>query len=328
MNDTWRFRRNLFLIALAHLIAVGLIFYFGRERNAGGGGGGREKVTWVDPADFAKNDASSSDITPPPTPEPTPVSTPEPTTPEPTPPPATPPPSDEGLNLSTPTPTPKPTATPKPKPSVTPAPKKSPSPTPKKSPSPTPKKSPSPTPKKKPTPTNDDVKPTKSPSPAATKKPAADDAETAAKKAAAVKALRGDSGTVDSNSDENPSDSTGKGPGSGGGEGSGDGTGKGTGSGPGTDPGLLTAYNQVIKMKCDAWEQPISQVKADYKFTTTMTLTISKAGTLESFAVKNPSGNEIVDESVKAFLGTIKRFPAPPTGKEYVVNINFELGGE
>ena len=328
MNDTWRFRRNLFLIALAHLVAVGLIFYFGRERNAGGGSGGREKVTWVDPADFAKNDASSSDITPPPTPEPTPIPTPEPATPEPTPPPATPAPVEDGLDLSTPTPTPKPTATPKPKPSVTPtpAPKKSPSPTPKKSPSPRPKKSPSPTPKKKPTPTNDDVKPKKSPSPAATKKPAADDAETVAKKAAAVKALRGESSTVDSNSDENPGDSssTGKGPGSGGGEG----TGKGPGSGPGTDPGLLTAYNQVIKMKCDAWEQPISQVKANYKFTTTMTLTISKAGTLESFAVKNPSGNEIVDESVKAFLGTIKRFPAPPTGKEYVVNINFELGGE
>lgn len=81
-------------------------------------------------------------------------------------------------------------------------------------------------------------------------------------------------------------------------------------------------------MKCDTWEQPVSQLKVDQKFVTTMTLTISKTGTLESYTVKNSSGNEIVDESVKAFLGTIKRFPAPPTGKEYIININFQLGGE
>jgi TonB family protein len=180
-----------------------------------------------------------------------------------------------------------------------------------------------------------------------------DDPETAAKKAAALKALRGDDSADSGESGETSSSSTGgagtssgdspegssgtgtgagqgsgtglgKGSGSGGGEGSGTGTGKGSG----TDPGLLDAYNQVIKAKCETWEQPVSEVEANYKFTTTMTLTISKTGVLESYTVKNSSGNAIVDGSVKAFLGSIRRFPAPPTGKEYVININFELGGD
>ena len=338
MNEKWRFRLNLVLIALAHLVAVGVIFYFGKSGNSGGGGGG-ESVTWVDPAAFSEKDTSEKTPEPSPiTPEPTPVPTPEPTvapTPEPTVPTETP--SDDGLNFSTPTPTPKltpkPTATPtpKPKPTVTPTPK------PKPTATPTPKKSPSPTSKEK---------PKKSPSatPKPIKKAIVDDEETAAKKAAALKALRGNGGESGESGDpdkktgdqtangkgpgEGTGDGPGKGTGTGGGEGSGIGTGKGAGSKPGDDPSLLDAYNQVIKARCDSWEQPISQVKADYKFVTTMTLTISKTGTLESFEVKNSSGNEIVDESVKAFLGTINRFPAPPTGKEYVININFQLGSD
>ena len=329
MTEKARFRVNVFLITMAHVAVVGLIFYFGREGNSGGGGGG-ETVTWLDPASFGKAEVVPKERSQPETsqPIPTPISTPEPATPEPT----IAPEVEDGLAISTPTPTPREKLTPPPKP--TPKPTVAATPTPKKTPSPTPRKTPSPTPKKKPTPADEEPTPKKTPSPTATKKPLVDDAETAAKKAAALKALRPESaeapnpGSKPDNPETLVGEDSGRGPGKGSGSGGGEGSGTGPGKGGGTDPGLLEAYNQVIKNRCDGWEQPISEVKADYKFITTMTLTISKTGTLENYSIKKSSENAIVDESVSAFLAGVKRFPAPPTGMEYIVNINFQLGGE
>ena len=331
MNEKWRFRRNLFLIGLAHALMVAALLYFNRD---GKSGGSSETITWIDPTSFSSNPQPVEPVEPDPpapTPPPEPTAPPEPTLAPVITPPS--PPVEDALSLATPTPsptvrpTPRPTLQPTPRPSVRPAPRPTlrPSPRPTKRPVPTTRAKPTLRPTKRPSatplPTRISSEPTSPPSP--TKQPTLS-AEEQGRRDAALRALR--SGDENVNTPSTNADS-GNSPGPGQGTGAGDG--RGAGSGPGTDPGIIDAYNQVIQNRCTAaWDQPRSQIEAGYKFTVTMRITIDKDGSLGSYSLARSSGNEIVDESVKAALASIRRFPAPPTGKSYTININFVLGDE
>ncbi|MEI6491818.1 MAG: hypothetical protein WCO94_04650, partial [Verrucomicrobiota bacterium] len=78
-----RFRRNLILVAMAHLAALAAFFYFSQREIRKPSG----EVVWMDPGAFsapadsggAPEVGATPEATPEPTPEPTPNPTPEPT---------------------------------------------------------------------------------------------------------------------------------------------------------------------------------------------------------------------------------------------------------
>ena len=75
------------------------------------------------------------------------------------------------------------------------------------------------------------------------------------------------------------------------------------------DPYILQLVDQIGS----AWTVPTTVTDAQLaKLTAVACLTISESGTLSSYEIVRPSGNEEFDRSVDATLYAIKQLPPPP----------------
>ena len=347
MNTQAKFRRNVFAIALAHLLVIGGLGYRGwwSDRRAKPS----EVIEWLDTASFsggagappASVPAANLARTDPP---PVAPDEPPPVVEERAEPPVVPP-SAAADDFSTATPTPTPTPTPRPTPQPSSTPRPTPKPTPRPTPRPTPKISPTPQPTRKPTPkpspkpSPSPVKATPKPRPSATPVPAtpakadptprataaatpvtADSPEElAARKAAIASAINAAGG----------SDSTGSGSGTGG-SGKGKGSG-GAGKGGGNTSTILGLYNDMIHDRFYAeWDQPTvaSGVPAG-TIGVLLKIRVEKDGTISRSTLSSASGVSAMDHSVLAVPGRVKKIEPPPAevlGKRtfYEVSIRFD----
>jgi TonB family protein len=200
----------------------------------------------------------------------------------------------------TPAPTPKPTKQEKEPPSeiplATPTPKPTPTPTPKPTATPTPKPTATPTPR--PTAT-----PAPKPSPAATPKP-----EPEIRAAEPVSPS-----TAGSTAATSPSSTQG--------------TASAASQG---DPSRFAWYHELIHDRFYAqWNQPTSLFESGVRFVTSVRIRIERDGRISEFTLMKPSGNVVMDESVRAVGNRVKKIDPLPDGLggsgAYTIVINFEL---
>jgi TonB family protein len=78
-----------------------------------------------------------------------------------------------------------------------------------------------------------------------------------------------------------------------------------------------------------AWQQPTSVVASGTKMSAVAKIRIEKDGRVSRFELVRPSGNVVLDESVRAIAGRVVRVDPLPNGigngEFYDVTINFEL---
>ncbi len=308
-EDRGTFRRNVIIIAALHVLLLGGLWLFAVWRNSAQQA---DALDWLDGGgDLAasekaqptpEDDAQPDDETPTPAPEQTP------------PPDENAPPSQIVLPGASPaaiTPTPRPTPKPTPTPRETPTPKED---------TPTPKPRPKPSPSHKPKPKSS-TSPRKHPSP----KPSAhkshspdeeNESETD-EQAAFQKATdhspapgQGDHGTV---------------PGSGGGNRGGKGH-AGGGSSGGDFSGY---YSKLYQTFYNSWDQPTSILTPNSKFSALVKIRIEKDGAISDVSLDQPSGNELMDQSVMEAAHRVSKVDPLPEGLgdggSYEVKINFEL---
>lgn len=323
MDDVPKFRRNVTLVAAAHvfLIGGGLWLAWRSEKPKRP----EEKIEWLDQGAMGAAAPATK-------PEPMANNEPEPTPLPATPPPATPPPiappDDFPLTPPSPTPTVRPTPTPTPK--ATSAPTRTPTPTPtpvasrkptltpkpvqKPTPTPKPKAKPSATPTPKPKKTTPPPKPDKEPtaevdaSPAATPKPIRkatvqpESPEEASARAAAIAAAINAAGA----------DLKKEGRGAGTGAGA-SGNGAGQSAGGGSSATELGWYNGLIKDRFYAqWEPPAVSDPASKNYRAALKITIEKDGRISRFSLIKPSGITAIDDSILAAAAGVKQIEPLP----------------
>jgi TonB family protein len=80
------------------------------------------------------------------------------------------------------------------------------------------------------------------------------------------------------------------------------------------------------------WVQPTTVIGSGATFSATARIRIEKDGRVSEFNLVRPSGNLLLDESVKAVGQRVTRVDAPPatvaSSGHFDVNINFELNGQ
>jgi TonB family protein len=78
-----------------------------------------------------------------------------------------------------------------------------------------------------------------------------------------------------------------------------------------------------------AWIQPTKNIAPGTKISTLVRVRIEKDGRVSKFEIISPSGNAVVNESVRVVAKQVTQVDAPPTGlmkgDHYDVKINFEL---
>jgi outer membrane biosynthesis protein TonB len=81
-----------------------------------------------------------------------------------------------------------------------------------------------------------------------------------------------------------------------------------------------------------AWIQPTTNITAGTKISTLVRVRIEKDGRVSKFEIIKPSGNAVVNESVRVIAKQVTQVDAPPTrlikGDHYDLKINFELNTE
>ncbi len=81
-----------------------------------------------------------------------------------------------------------------------------------------------------------------------------------------------------------------------------------------------------------AWIQPTTTVASGAKISTLVKVRIEKDGRVSKFDIVKPSGNVVVNESVRVVAKQVSQVDPPPTGlirgDHYDVKINFELNTE
>ncbi len=81
-----------------------------------------------------------------------------------------------------------------------------------------------------------------------------------------------------------------------------------------------------------AWQQPQTVVATGVKLSATARIRIEKDGRVSDFKIIRPSGNIVVDDSVKAVAGRVARVDALPASiagaAPYSVDINFALNAD
>jgi len=217
-------------------------------------------------------------------------------------------------------PTPKPS--PKPAQSATPA--RSPKPSPTAKAKPTPKPTPKPSPKKI-------VVAKASSKPSPTVKPVAEKTEneqgdTEPEKKEIAKPLVAKNDSSETESKKSPATQTG----------TGTGTAPGSGAGRAGGAGSESQFGWYGSMLHDRfyseWVQPTTIATVGAKNSVLAKLRIEKDGRVSSFEVVRPSGNNELDESVKALANRVSRVEPLPDGlgkgDHYDVKINFELNSE
>ncbi|MGC2353167.1 MAG: TonB family protein [Candidatus Udaeobacter sp.] len=81
-----------------------------------------------------------------------------------------------------------------------------------------------------------------------------------------------------------------------------------------------------------AWIQPTTNIATGTKISTLVNVRIEKDGRVSKFEIVKPSGNVVVNESVRVVAKQVTQVDAPPTGlikgDHYDIKINFELNTE
>jgi colicin import membrane protein len=292
---TGRFWRNVLLIALAHVLLIaGLI----RWSVAARASSNPESIMWLGQAADVAPGQPENEPSPAATPATTPPIEPEPSKddePKEEKPVATR--SKSEIELPSPTPKTTPRATPKPKPSATPKPK--------------PKRTPESTPRS--TPRKNSLKKTSakaSPKPKPASRKTSKKAEETDKKALAKTETTSQNG-------DGKTGSTGK---------------KGSAGGGSTASEFAWYGNMLHDRFYRAWIQPTTNITAGTKISTLVRVRIEKDGRVSKFEIIKPSGNAVVNESVRVVAKQVTQVDAPPTGlikgEHYDVKINFELNTE
>jgi TonB family protein len=286
-----RFWRNAVLIALAHVALIAVLIRWSLAARASSN---PESIVWLGGAgDFAAGESAT---------EPSPAQPPSP--PEESQPSKEdeeyekkPAPTTAKSEIELPSPTPKPTstATPRTKPTETPAPE--PKTTPKRVPKPTPKKilsakaSPKPSPKTKPSAAKSSEKPSEKKALAKTESPS----QSASGKTSPNRS--GQSAVT---------------------------------SGGGSSSSEFGWYGNMLHDRFySAWIQPTTHVPSGAKISTLVKVRIEKDGRVSKFEIIKPSGNVVVNESVRVVAKQVTQVDPPPAGlgngDHYDVKINFEL---
>lgn len=307
--DAHAFRRNLLLVGLVHVIALGTVFLAGKLQAKRA----VPQLMWLDgdalaaTGDNADENRESASREQESAREPAPIEVPAPHE-APSPPVERPVPSEIVLPRTTPEPTPV-RVTPKPIP-VKPA---TPKPTTPKQETPRAKATPRTTPKT--TPRN-----TPKPSPQKTASPKPESSPIAKAKATPSESKSAGNGAASLASAAKA------------GTGSNAGTGKGPGKmggGAGTGTNEFAWYYEMLDDRFTSrWEQPLSIVRSAQQFVTMLTIRINKDGTIVSREIANSSGNTVMDESVLAAarkILVVDPLPAGLGGQTFDVNINFTL---
>ena len=110
-----------------------------------------------------------------------------------------------------------------------------------------------------------------------------------------------------------------------------DSAGKGGGhEGGGTNASEFGWYGNMLHDRFySAWIQPTTTVATGAKISTMVKVRIEKDGRVSKFEIIKPSGNVVVNESVRVVAKQVTQVDPPPTGlvhgDHYDVRINFEL---
>ena len=103
--------------------------------------------------------------------------------------------------------------------------------------------------------------------------------------------------------------------------------GGGGGGGGGSDSPLAWYYAMVKQIMYEAWQQPSGLANAGNPIAT-VTIRVKRDGTISDWQLMRPSGNALMDESVKRAVQSVKRLkPLPPQfiGPSQDITIQFEL---
>jgi outer membrane biosynthesis protein TonB len=106
--------------------------------------------------------------------------------------------------------------------------------------------------------------------------------------------------------------------------------GKGSSVGGGTNASEFAWYGNMLHDRFySAWIQPTANVPSGTKISTLVKVRIEKDGGVSKFEIIKPSGNVVVNESVRVVAKQVTQVDPPPTalihGDHYDVKINFEL---
>ena len=106
--------------------------------------------------------------------------------------------------------------------------------------------------------------------------------------------------------------------------------GKGGSAGGGSNASEFAWYGNMLHDRFySAWIQPTTNVPSGTKISTLVKVRIEKDGRVSKFEIVKPSGNVVVNESVRVVAKQVTQVDAPPTGlaqgDHYDVKINFEL---
>ena len=106
--------------------------------------------------------------------------------------------------------------------------------------------------------------------------------------------------------------------------------GKGSSAGGGTNASEFAWYGNMLHDRFySAWIQPTANVPSGTKISALVRVRIEKDGRVSKFEIIKPSGNVVVNESVRVVMKQVTQVDPPPTalihGDHYDVKINFEL---
>jgi outer membrane biosynthesis protein TonB len=101
-------------------------------------------------------------------------------------------------------------------------------------------------------------------------------------------------------------------------------------AGGGASPSEFGWYGNMLHDRFySAWIQPTTTLASGAKISTLVKVRIEKDGHVSKFEIIKPSGNVVVNESVRVVAKQVTQVDAPPTGlikgDHYDVKINFEL---
>ncbi len=103
--------------------------------------------------------------------------------------------------------------------------------------------------------------------------------------------------------------------------------GGGGGGGGGADSPVAWYYAMVKQIMYEAWQQPSGLANAGNPIAT-VTIRVKRDGTISDWQMSRPSGNKIMDDSVKRAVQAVRRLkPLPPQfiGPSQDISIEFEL---
>ena len=106
--------------------------------------------------------------------------------------------------------------------------------------------------------------------------------------------------------------------------------GKGDSAGTGSNASEFAWYGNMLHDRFySAWIQPTTNVATNTKISTLVKVRIENDGRVSRFEIIKPSGNVVVNESVRVVAKQVTQVDPPPTGlirgDHYDVKINFEL---